>query len=93
MFRTLRGRLTSLATGITLGVSLLVCTALYLGIRHSLYHQVDTFLAGEVMEFREMLSGAEGDLGDVRRRIRAELHRIESAMAFELRFRTFVRGD
>lgn len=73
MFRTLGSRLTALATGITLAVSLLVCIALYLGIRHSLYHEVDAFLAGEIMEFRSILSAAGGDLDDVQRRIRAEL--------------------
>ncbi len=73
MFRTLGSRLTALATGITLAVSLLVCIALYLGIRHSLYHEVDAFLAGEIMEFRAILSAARGDLDDVQRRIRAEL--------------------
>ena len=31
--------------------------------------------------------------GTISRRIRAELHRIESAMAFELSIRTFSRGD
>lgn len=73
MFRTLGGRLTALATGITLVVSLLVCAALYLGIRYSLYREVDAFLAGEVMEFRAILSAARGDLADVQRRVRAEL--------------------
>lgn len=51
----------------------LVSIALYLGIRHSLYHEVDSFLAGEVMEFRAILSAAHGNLDDVQRRIRAEL--------------------
>ena len=73
MLRTLRGRMTALATGITLGVSLLVCITLYLGIRDSLYGEVDTFLVGEVMEFRAILSEASGDLGNVQRRIRALL--------------------
>ncbi|MCC6359295.1 MAG: heavy metal sensor histidine kinase [Phycisphaerales bacterium] len=73
MFRTLGSRLTALATGITLAVSLLVCVALYLGIRYSLYGEVDTFLAGEVMEFHAVLSAAGDDLEDVQRRIRAEL--------------------
>lgn len=73
MFRTLGGRLTALATGITLTVSLLVCAALYVGIRHSLYQEVDAFLAGEVMEFRAILTAPHGDLNDVQRRVRAEL--------------------
>jgi two-component system heavy metal sensor histidine kinase CusS len=73
MLRTLRARLTALATGITLAVSLLVCATLYLGIRYSLYREVDAFLAGEVMEFRAILSAADGDLEDVQRRVQAEL--------------------
>lgn len=73
MLRTLGGRLTALATGITLTVSLLVCAALYVGIRHSLYEEVDAFLAGEVMEFRAILSAVHGDLGDVQRKVRTEL--------------------
>ncbi|MBL8881070.1 MAG: heavy metal sensor histidine kinase [Phycisphaerales bacterium] len=73
MFRTLGGRLTALATGITLAVSLLVCATLYLGIRYSLYREVDAFLAGEVMEFRAILSAASGNLSDVQQRVRAEL--------------------
>jgi heavy metal sensor kinase len=73
MLRTLRARLTTLAAGITLAVSLIVCVVLYIGIRFSLYREVDTFLAGEVMEFRTILSAVNGDLVDVQRRIRAEL--------------------
>lgn len=85
MLRTLRGRLTALATGITLCVSLLVCIALYLGIRDSLYDEVDTFLAGEVMEFRAILSEAGRDLAKVEGRIRAELgSRQRGDLAFRL---------
>lgn len=73
VFRSLGGRLTALATGITLAVSLSVCATLYLGIRYSLYREVDAFLAGEVMEFRAILSAASGDLSDVQRRVRSEL--------------------
>lgn len=73
MFRTLGGRLTALATAITLGVSLLVCSALYVGIYHSLYGEVDSFLEGEVMEFRTVLSAADNDLQEVQHRIRIEL--------------------
>ena len=85
MFKTLRSRLTMLATGITLAVSLLVCAVLYAGIRHSLYRQVDAFLAGEVMEFRAILSDASGDLEEVQHRIRAELgSRQRGDLAFRL---------
>ena len=85
MLRTLRGRLTALAAGITLAVSLIVCVALYLGIRFSLYREVDAFLAGEVMEFRTILSAVEGDLADVQQRIRAELgSRQRGDLAFRL---------
>lgn len=85
MFNTLRARLTALATGITLAVSFLVCVALYLGIRYSLYREVDAFLAGEVMEFREILSATDGDLEDVQHRIRAELgSRQRGDLAFRL---------
>lgn len=73
MFQTLRARLTALATGITLAVSLLVCVALYFGIRHSLYQEVDGFLAGEVMEFRSILTSTAGDLDEAARQIRDEL--------------------
>ena len=72
MLRTLRGRLTALATVTTLVVSAVVCATLYLGIRYSLYDEVDAFLAGEVSEFRAMLAGDE-NLDDVQQRIRAEL--------------------
>jgi len=85
MFRTLGGRLTALATGITLAVSLIVCVVLYIGIRFSLYREVDGFLAGEVMEFRTILSAVEGDLVHVQRRIRAELgSRQRGDLAFRL---------
>jgi heavy metal sensor kinase len=85
VFRTIRARLTALATGITLAVSLLVCAALYLGIRYSLYREVDAFLAGEVMEFRAILSEAGADLEDVQRRVRAELgSRQRGDLAFRL---------
>ena len=85
MFRTLRGRLTALATGITLAVSLLVSVVLYLGIRYSLYREVDGFLAGEVMEFRAILAAAEGDLSEVQHRIRDELgSRQRRDLAFRL---------
>ncbi len=73
MLRTVRARLTAFATGITLTVSLLVCVVLYIGIRFSLYREVDAFLAGEIMEFRTILSAADGDLIEVQRRVRAEL--------------------
>lgn len=73
MLRTVRARLTAFATGITLTVSLLVCVVLYIGIRFSLYREVDAFLAGEIMEFRTILSAAGGDLIEVQRRVRAEL--------------------
>ncbi len=73
MFRTIGARLTALATGITLAVTLLVSTAQYLGIRQSLYREVDAFLAGEVTEFAAILSSAGSDLEDVQRRIRAEV--------------------
>ncbi len=73
MLRTLGARLTAWGTAITLAVSLLVCAALYVGIHYSLYREVDAFLAGEVMEFRSMLSAAGGDMEDVQRRIRNEL--------------------
>ncbi|MFO0838816.1 MAG: heavy metal sensor histidine kinase [Phycisphaerae bacterium] len=83
--RTLRSRLTALAAGTTFAVSLLVCVVLYLGIRHSLYHEVDTFLAGEVMEFRALLASAGGDLADVQRRVRAELgSRLRGDLHFRL---------
>lgn len=73
MFRTIGARLTALATGITLAVTLLVSTAQYLGIRQSLYREVDAFLAGEVTEFAAILASAGSDLEDVQRRIRAEV--------------------
>jgi two-component system heavy metal sensor histidine kinase CusS len=85
MLRTLRARLTALATGITLAVSFLVCAALYLGIRYSLYQEVDAFLAGEVMEFQAILSAGDDDLHDVQRRIRAEVgSRQRRDLAFRL---------
>lgn len=73
MFRTLGARLTALAAGITLSVSLLVTTAQYLGIRHSLYHEVDAFLGGEITEFRAVLSAAGDNFEDAQNRIRAEV--------------------
>ncbi len=74
-----------MATGITLTVTLLVCISLYWGIRHSLYQEVDAFLAGEVMEFQAILSHVDGDLQDAQRRIRAELgSRQRGDLAFRL---------
>ena len=85
MLRTLRGRLTALAAGITLVVSLIVCVALYVSIRFSLYREVDAFLAGEVMEFWTILSAAEGDFSEAQQRIRAELgSRQRGDLAFRL---------
>lgn len=89
MFQTLGGRLTALATGITLAVSLLVCIVLYIGIRHSLYREVDAFLAGEVMEFRAILSAAGSELSDVQVRIRNELG---SRQRGDLTFRLLERS-
>lgn len=85
MLRKLGSRLTALATLITLVVCALACVALYLGIHYSLYREVDGFLAGEVAEFRAILSAADGDLAEVQQRIRAELgSRLRGDLAFRL---------
>lgn len=85
MFRKVGSRLTALATSITFVISLLVCAALYVGIRRSLHREIDTFLAGEVMEFRTLLAAAGGDFDDVQRRVRAELgSRQRGDLAFRL---------
>ncbi len=71
-FRTLRGRLAALASAITFGVSLLVCILLYISLRFSLHREVDAFLAGEVMEFSEILRSG-GTLDDMESKIRREI--------------------
>ncbi len=74
MARSVRTRITILATGVTLGVSTLVCVGVYLGLHFALYREVDSFLEGEVHEFRAKLEHERNaDLKEIEREIRAEI--------------------
>ncbi|GJQ24977.1 MAG: two-component sensor histidine kinase [Phycisphaerae bacterium] len=86
MARSVRTRITLLATGVTLGVSTLVCVGVYLALHFALYREVDSFLEGEVHEFRAILTHEQDDdLKEVEREIRAELgSRSNSDLVFRL---------
>lgn len=74
MARSIRTRITMLATGVALGVSVIVCIGAYLSLRYALYREVDSFLEGEVHEFRAILiHESDDDLQEVEREIRAEI--------------------
>lgn len=70
---TIGMRLTLWGTAVTTSVCLVLCIGLYLGLSYSLYAEVDGFLAGEVQEFRTILTEFKGDLREVERDIRREL--------------------
>ncbi|MEK6643461.1 MAG: heavy metal sensor histidine kinase [Planctomycetota bacterium] len=74
MPRSVRTRITLLATSVTLGICIVVCTALYIGLFLSLHREVDAFLDGEVREFQAILEHEEDDeLKEIEREIRNEL--------------------
>lgn len=60
--QTVGVRLTAWGAGITFGVCLLVCVALYGGVWYSLNREVDGFLEGEVREFLGMVREHHFDL-------------------------------
>ncbi len=86
MARSIRTRITMLATGVALSVSLIVCVGAYLSLRYALYREVDSFLEGEVHEFRAILiHESDDDLEEVEREIRAEIgSRSISDLVFRL---------
>ena len=86
MARSVRTRITILATSVTLGVSGLVCAGVYIALHFALYREVDSFLEGEVHEFRAILTHEQDDeLKEVEREIRAELgSRSNSDLVFRL---------
>jgi hypothetical protein len=86
MARSVRTRITFLATAVTLGVSTLVCIGVYLGLHISLYREVDSFLEGEVHEFRAILThDRDDDLKEIEREIRAEIgSRTNTDLVFRL---------
>lgn len=86
MARSVRTRITMLATGVALGVSVVVCVGVYLSLRYSLYREVDAFLEGEVHEFRAILTHeSDDDLKEVEQEIRAEIgSRSNSDLVFRL---------
>lgn len=74
MARSIRTRITMLATAVALGVSVVVCVGVYLSLRYALYREVDGFLEGEVHEFRAILTHeSDDDLREVEQEIRAEI--------------------
>lgn len=74
MARSVRTRITMLATIVALGVSVLVCVGVYLGLHYSLYREVDGFLVGEVHEFRAILTHEQDDgLQEIEKEIRTEI--------------------
>ena len=84
--KTIGARLTLWGTLTTLTVCAVVCVTLYLGLRYSLYREVDGFLEGEVQEFCAILHEEEGDsLSEVEEEIRHELgSRLRSDLTFRL---------
>lgn len=86
MARSVRTRITMLATGVALGVSVVACVGVYLGLRYSLYREVDSFLIGEVHEFRAILTQeSDDDLKEVEQEIRAEIgSRSNNDLVFRL---------
>lgn len=71
---SVRTRITLLATSVTLGICVLVCAAVYVGLYMSLHREVDSFLVGEVREFQAILQHEEDDdLKEIELEIRAEL--------------------
>lgn len=86
MARSIRAQITWLATSVTLGVCILVCLGLYVGLHLLLYREVDGFLMGEVHEFRAILTHESDDgLPEIETEIRAELgSRSNSDLAFRL---------
>ena len=86
MPRSIRTRITLLATFVTLGVCLLICVGVYTSLHVLLYREVDGFIEGEVHEFRAILTHEEDDdLAEIEREIRAELgSRRDSDLVFRL---------
>jgi|CXWL01.1.fsa_nt_gi heavy metal sensor kinase len=78
-------RLTLWGTAVTSGVCLILCVGLYVGLRISLYGEVDRFLEGEVLEFRAILTEEDETLSEIEREIRRELgSRMHDDLTFRL---------
>lgn len=86
MARSVRTRITLLATSVALGVSIVVCAGVYLGLHYALYREVDSFLEGEVHEFRAILTHEQDDnLQEIEKEIRAEIgSRSNTDLVFRL---------
>lgn len=74
-FRTIGVRLTLWGAGITFGVCLLTCAALYGGVWYSLDREVDTFLEGEVREFLGVVEEHQFNFAEAQQLIRQHLGR------------------
>jgi heavy metal sensor kinase len=74
-FRTIGARLTAWGAGITFGVCLLACAALYGGVWYSLDREVDTFLEGEVREFLGVVEEHQFNFAEAQQLIRLHLGR------------------
>jgi len=83
-------RLTLWGAATTLLVGFLVCVVLYLGVRYSLYDEVDTFLEGEIHEFVGELKQHDSNLSNAEQAIRSHLN---SRSRIDLRFRILDQND
>ncbi len=72
-FATIGMRLSFFGAATTLVVCLILCAVLYLGMRHSLYREVDLFLCSEAGEFRAEIAKNAGDLAAAKEIIQEEL--------------------
>jgi heavy metal sensor kinase len=79
-------RLTLWGMGVTLAVCAVLCCGLYVGLSVSLHREVDSFLEGEVQEFRAILHEEQDDsLTEIERDIRRELgSRLRGDLTFRL---------
>lgn len=71
--RSVSTRLTLWGTGTTLAVCLLMYALLYAGLHLSLHGEIDSFLEGEVMEFRSLLEDAGHDYARIADEVKREL--------------------
>jgi heavy metal sensor kinase len=72
-FLTIGMRLTLWGTVVTSGICMLICTTLYLGLTSSLYGEVDRFLEGEILEFKNIVDQHGTNLEKIQEEIREEL--------------------
>ncbi len=83
-FRTIGFRLTVWGAGITFGICLLVCAALYVGVWYSLHREVDRFLEGEIREFVGVVQEHRFNFAEAQQLIR---HHLGSRTRVDLTFR------